>query len=286
VLSRQQVSLANHTTVAEQDATPTKPLDNQFLSFQSTFNATSSPLPKLPDTVDLANFFDETSHFSFGDALPSEIVPMTLELLDEWTKACQDVGASPPNAAIPDDDDDKNQQPQQLILSVRAAGISILGLTLEWSALIGAKVMRQTQGDDSASLPGIEFVLIKDQSEASGNRALLWIYNKITKARSKSSTRQRETRFVTRFGFQESEENDTSAKEQSSCLRFQCEGTMEMLFPVPSAARGMMGYTNASKLQKLESKVNELITSEIKKDMRKAILHWENNFEAWAEKQM
>ena len=69
-------------------------------------------------------------------------------------------------------------------------------------------------------------------------------------------------------------------------LCFHCAGSMEMLFPIPAAARRMMGYnSDGAKLRKVESKVNNLITSEIEKDMAKAMLHWEDNFHAWVTKQ-
>jgi hypothetical protein len=249
----------------------------KVINFQSSFTALSDPLPDHVPKHALTSFFDDPSHFSFGPSIPATLVPITPELRQEWMEACQRVGATLPQEASP-----KQPQHFQRLLSVRAAGFSMLGLTVEWSALMGAQVIAAAEmGSD---LPYIEFVLIKDQSEARGrNKPFLWMYNKITgnnndKDKNDSAKLKRETTFSSRFGFVEHPDPFQNAQQ----LAFQCTGTMEMLFPIPSIVGRMLGSSSSTKMQNLQRKVNKIITGEIEKDMKKAILHWQDNFQRWA----
>ncbi|KAG7353719.1 hypothetical protein IV203_003074 [Nitzschia inconspicua] len=271
--------LSDHDSI---DITVTPSTFCRALHFQSSFSALSDPLPDHVPTQSLTSFFDDPSRFSFGPSIPSTLIPLTPELRQEWTEACQRVGATLP------DHDGKTTQPQhhfQRVVSVRAAGFSMLGLTVEWSALMGAQVLVPEN-----ELPCIEFVLIKDNSEARGsNKLFLWMYNKIMGSssssnnnnnngnRKRSNMPQRETTFSSRFGFVEQQN-----QLQKKGLAFQCTGSMEMLFPVPSIVGRVLGSSSSKKMKNLQQKVNNIITSEIEKDMRKAILHWENNFKRWS----
>jgi hypothetical protein len=264
------------------------------LKFRSSFEAWSDPLPPRHDVTKkaLTSFFVEPSHFSFGPSIPSTIVPITPELYWEWTKACQRVGATSLPTLVENGDHNRSDtncnqnynigstHPWQRIMSVRAARFSMLGLTVEWSALMGAQVLQQ---QDGSSLPYLEFVLIKDQSEAWGsNKPLLWMYNKITGFNNNSqketchSQPLPETMFLSRFGFAE-----TVDEQKRRNLSFQCTGTMEMMFPIPSMVGRMLLGSSSTKMQQ---QVNRIITREIEKDLKKAMVHWQENFRKWAEK--
>jgi hypothetical protein len=262
-------------------------LFGQNLTFRSTFEAWSDPLPNHVARQALISFYDDPSHFSFGPSIPSTIISITPELYQEWSQACQRAGATNLPALDGNDKNNLNGSSHHLqrILSVQAARFSMLGLTVEWSAWMGAQVV---QRQDASSLPYIEFVLIKDQSEARGtNKPLVWMYNKITgssssnnnnnnnnKQETVSAKPQRETIFLSRFGFAE------TVDRQRRDLMFQCTGTMEMLFPIPSmVGRMMIGPSSA----KMQQQVNRVITREIEKDMKKAMRHWEENFRRWAD---
>lgn len=263
-------SSANATAVEEAPSDTTAACTNSNeLTFRSNFETESGALPL--SCLPLREFFDDPKHISFGKSLPATPVPPTPELLEQWAAACRRVGASLP---IPDD----SASPPGAILSVRTAGISFPGLKLEWSALIGTT--RVVQQSDDGNLPGLEFVLIRDETTARGARPLMWIYNKMNKAapRNRPSSSltvtevMRDTTMLTRFGFHRSEEET---------ITFRCSGYMEMRFRVPSAARRLVASDDAKKAV-TEKRVSDLITRQIEKDMIRSVDHWEENFRSWA----
>jgi hypothetical protein len=179
--------------------------------------------------------------------------------LKEWTVACEKVGASLLELNA---ENDQNH----FILSIRAVGLSVLGLKMEWSALMGAKIViaiyslsstssptdTTTTSNNTIPLPEIEFVLIKDESTASGSKPPLWIYNKLmnkngnknnssadsSSSSSGSSRSSRETNFFAAFGLQRltTDDDDDDANLQ---LVFQCKGNMGMMFQIPVVVRRM-----------------------------------------------
>jgi hypothetical protein len=75
--------------------------DKDRLVFQSSFDSQSNMiLPTIPDSVSLESFFTCPVHLTFGKSLPSQIIPITPELLKEWTVACEKVGAGLPEIDI------------------------------------------------------------------------------------------------------------------------------------------------------------------------------------------
>merc|ERR1712238_637210 len=96
-------------------------------------------------------------------------------------------------------DADANADVQKgFIVSVRTAGISIPGLTVEWSALIGTNLVEiqnknnnyNNQQPQQLHYPELELVLIKDESKVSGGaKPVVWIYNKLTQLRSYSQNK-------------------------------------------------------------------------------------------------
>jgi len=261
---------------AASDVTEREDLTQQrrknVLKFQSSFQAQSNPLPRVPPNVPPSSFFDDPAHFSFGKSIPSHIVPTTPELLDEWVCSCRRVGASLPNSNKP-----------SFILSVRAVDISILGLSLEWSALMGANIVDEGEGGT------VEFVLIRDESKARGARPLLWVYNKVMD--SSSSKSKRETRFLTKFGLKRASaannhDNNVSNYQDNDncdgCLIFDCSGSIEMTFQIPSVVGRL--FPSGRRIEAAEQKVNDLITKQITRNMKESIAHWEDTFHVWIEK--
>ncbi len=254
-------SCTNTTDVEDVHLNDTTAFTNDYvLTLRSQFETESQALPVCD--LPLKEFFERPEHISFGKSLPSRIIPPTPELMEQWAAACHRVGASLPS---PDNDNSLD-----VILSVRTAGISFPGLKLEWSALIGVRLMDKL---DTDSLPELEFVLIRDETNANGAKPLVWFYNKMNKGTKNQSaaaaTEARKTNFLTRFGFHRSQE-DT--------IIFRCTGSMEMTFRVPSAARRLVGPDKA----KTEKRVSELISRQIEKDIIQSVDHWEENFRLWA----
>jgi len=245
-----------------------------ILTFQSSFRRQSKSSVQLSPDINLDEFFLRTDHLlSAGKSVQSKIVSKTSELIEEWTIACDNVGA-----CLPDND-------RGVIMSVRTAGISVPGLSVEWSALIGTNLVHRNQN------PELEFVLIKDETKASGAKPIIWIYNKLTRNGSKSQKSKRkrnkmDTKLFTRLGFYK--ENSPSAathNEQNESFVIRCEGIMEMKYRIPSMLGKLIFSSNAEEQkQKAERNVSNLITRQIEKDTEKNVLRWEENFEAWTNK--
>lgn len=258
-----------------------------ILTFQSSFQRQSNPLPQLSPNIPIDDFLLHSDHLlSAGKSMHSKIVPTTSELFEEWTIACDRVGACPPNLD------------RGVTMSVRTAGISIPGLTVEWSALIGTNLVHRRQPhyqEQQQQHPELEFVLIKDESKvSSGAKPIVWIYNKLTQSRSNKNKRQKtsnvDTKLFARFGFYETpstatedcNSQDDEDDDKSTGMVIRCSGIMEMNFRIPSML-GKLIFSSGGDAQKAqaERKMSNLITRQIEKDTEKHVDNWEANFLSW-----
>jgi hypothetical protein len=243
------------TTGLKEDApiTDAQQTSADKLSFKSSFAAESNPVPAA-SVEDTLAFFQVPEHLSFGDSMPSSRVTPTPDLVDQWKDACHRVGATLPNLE------------QDVILSVRTAGVSIPGLTIYFSAYIGTTLIQHPE----SMLPAFEFVLIKDESVARGIKPLMWIYEKLMNSKKKQQTSGRETRFLSRVALKKTNDDD-------SYYCFSCSGTMEINFKVPSVVQIALGKGKS----KSEAKMSTVITNQIEKDMVKALAKWQTSYESW-----
>ncbi len=274
---------------ASQDSDESK----HILTFQSSFQRQAKSSVQLSPDIELDKFFLNTDHLlSAGKSVHSKIVPKTSELLNEWAIACGQVGACPPNT-------DKG-----VITSVRTAGITIPGLKVEWSAIIGTNLVygNQYYPDRYHQHPELEFVLIKDETKASGAKPMLWIYNKLTRNRSQSQkekgkrrSSKMDTKLFTRLGFYKEEEPPSAASNSSKDIvhgkndsfMIRCDGTMEMKFRMPSMI-GKLAFSSSksgNQKAKAERNISHLITRQIEKDADQNIQRWEENFKTWSQEQ-
>jgi len=257
-----------------------------ILTFQSTFKRQSNPFVQLAPNIKLDEFLLNTDHLlNAGKSMHSKIVPKTTELLEEWTIACDRVGACPPNLD------------HGIIMAVRTAGISIPGLSVEWSAFIGTNLVYQSRRNhNQQQYPELEFVLIKDESKvSSGAKPIVWIYNRLTrnrnnapKIRHKRRSSNIDTKLFTRLGFYKERSSSLTCSSEDiehgmdESLVIRCAGTMEMKFRIPSML-GKLIFSSDGEAQKAEAerKMSNLITRQIEKDTEENVLRWEENFRAW-----
>jgi hypothetical protein len=243
-----------HLTEASDEATianPVGPKKNDKLTFTARFGTDSKSVAAASPEV-ILEYFQNPENLSFGASMPSIKVNPTPELLDKWNNACRALGASQPN------ENDK-------ILQVRTVGVSIPGLTVEWSACIGTKLIMQAD----TSLPAFEFVLIEDQSSARGIPPLVYIYDKITGSRNgeqQTSKSNRETRFISRIGMKKT--------KNEQLMVFSCGGTMVINFKIPAP---LMIFVRQDK-QKSEDRMSKIIGKTIDKQMLKSLGVWENSY--------
>jgi len=254
------------------DAVPTKETEpitretddssktKNILTFRSSFETQSSPLAPLSPDVSLEEFLLHPEYLTNAmKSVQSKIVPTTTDLLEDWNEACRAAGASPPSVET------------GVVMSVRTAGISIPGLSVEWSALIGTNLNAAKE---------LEFVLIKDENKvSSGAKPIVWIFHKLSQSRGKTKKKggsNMDTTLFTRLGF--------SNDDESESLLIRCQGTMEMNFRIPNfVAKLVFSSPGAAgaEISNAERKISNLITKQIEKDMGKTVLRWEENYRSW-----
>ncbi len=109
---------------------------------------------------------------SGGDEPPQALSKsVSISYKDEWTKQARIVGAQDPD---PENGD--------VVCKVNTSGLKLPGIVVKSVAFIGTKVITDT-GDDSA-LPIYEFVFIRDQRFAEGNKFIVWVFDKLTGKKS------------------------------------------------------------------------------------------------------
>ena len=285
-----------------------------MIRFEAPFRASSRPLDVPPELVDvdpallrnrLKDFLSEPKHLTFGPSVSSTVVSyqdLTDDVIDKWVSSCRSVGA-----CTPDPEEDR-------VVSIKTHGISIPGLTVEWSALLGTKVVIdsvnknvQGKGPTTEVLPSLELVLIEDECQAKGARPLVWTFQKIlqrSSARrrprqprrqlsagddaeldgSKSSRqrkRRRETTFITRLAFCNNYDTGTPDDNNNNNITLVCSGTMLMQFPIPRLLQKRLFRSPEAKL-KSETKMGTLISNQIEKDVYEScLLAWEENYESY-----
>merc|ERR1712238_45111 len=219
-------------------------------------------------------------------------------------------------------DADANADVQKgFIVSVRTAGISIPGLTVEWSALIGTNLVEihnenknnsyNNQQPQQLHYPELELGLIKDESKVSGGaKPVVWIYNKLTQLRSYSQNKNDNnkqtkdekkkknvinTTLFTRLGFsgpslmmdKKKYNNKYDAdEEEDEEFVIQCIGTMEMKFRISTMMRKLLFLSSDDetvriKKERSENKINNIITKYIVNDTKQHINIWEELFLSW-----
>jgi hypothetical protein len=153
------------------------------LNLKGEISVTSNPLPRTSDEK-LVEFFQTAACrnllVSGGGERPCSEVEMTPELLDDWRSRCVSLGARRPDE-------------RDSILAVVSRGIQFPGLHVRSVATVGVKYVdeRDDRGRDGdvgrpgrsdRRTPRHEFVLLKNDSTASGLPPAVWIYNKLTGA--------------------------------------------------------------------------------------------------------
>jgi hypothetical protein len=171
------------TTVSVDDKTKTTEdgegdHDKTTLQLKGEVSIASKPLPKTSD-VKLVEFFKASACRNLllngGGERPCIEVEITPELLDDWRNRCVSLGARQPDE-------------RDCVLEVVSRGIQFPGLKVKSVATVGVKYVEDDgvdrQNGRSLPTPRHEFVLLKNDSKASGLAPAVWIYNKISGADS------------------------------------------------------------------------------------------------------
>lgn len=146
--------------------------DQTSLTFRGEVSFNSSSLPHPESAEHLVRFFQTPASrnlmISGGGERPCTELEVTPELLNDWRSKCEMLGACPP------DEGDS-------VMSITTPGLSFPGLTVKNLAKIGTKYVEDAP-------PRHEFVLLSNDSEASGLPPVVWLYNRLTGGGKKDSS--------------------------------------------------------------------------------------------------
>jgi hypothetical protein len=138
--------------------------DQTSLTFRGevSFDSNALPHPKSPEH--LSRFFRTPSYWNLlvtgGGERPCTELEVTPELLNDWRSKCELLGACPPEEG-------------DSVVSITTPGLSFPGLKVKNIAMVGTKYVEDEP-------PRHEFVLLSNESEASGLPPVVWLYNKLT----------------------------------------------------------------------------------------------------------
>eukprot|EP00529_Nitzschia_sp_RCC80_P001796 CAMPEP_0113486522 /NCGR_PEP_ID=MMETSP0014_2-20120614/25040_1 /TAXON_ID=2857 /ORGANISM="Nitzschia sp." /LENGTH=374 /DNA_ID=CAMNT_0000380197 /DNA_START=264 /DNA_END=1388 /DNA_ORIENTATION=- /assembly_acc=CAM_ASM_000159 len=163
------VTDVSDSSIDKDNGTKKQPKEEQTtsLTFRGEVSFDSKELPLHPEKPEmfLSRFFKTPESRNLlvtgGGERPCTELELTPELFDDWTTKCEALGASPPTQ------DDS-------VISITTPGLSFPGLKVRNTAMVGSKFV------DTAKPPRHEFVLLSNESEASGLPPVVWLYNKLT----------------------------------------------------------------------------------------------------------
>jgi hypothetical protein len=166
---------------ADDDDEEGLPSQHEDLIFEGTFEYESEllPLSTTSSPRDLLNFFLNPNNRDLvikGGGNPTETIPPSRELYDEWTSQSQVVDSTPP--------DGRDEE----ILAVYSDVHIAPGLSISAVSYTGCKVLT----DPRNSLPFYEFTLVKEDYEGKGSRPMVWVFNRITGKTPSSKQQQRD----------------------------------------------------------------------------------------------
>jgi hypothetical protein len=150
----------------------TEEQSNSELKFIGEIGTVSSALPyKSKD--DVVSFFkcpeNRNLFITAGGKRECKMLPMTPELLEEWTTICEQEGKT-----LPDEMDE--------IFTVKTGGVHFPGLTLETSATMGIKLTEKEFG------PLYEVAMIGEERKVKGLPPVVYLFNKLTGGGSGNGT--------------------------------------------------------------------------------------------------
>jgi len=128
------------------------------------------PIPSSSDNDNLFNFFLDPKNRDMaikGGNNPTERIPTTPELYNEWTAQSRIVHSKPP--------DGTSDCQHEEILAVYSKVPIVPGLSLRAVSYTGCKTMRQPQNN----LPYYEFTLLNESYEPVGRKAMTWIFDRV-----------------------------------------------------------------------------------------------------------
>ena len=224
----------------------------------------------------LHDFFKHQHHRNLllkGGHNPTEEIPRTHELLEEWTQRSTTVSSTPPMWRRSDPNHHHQEYEQNhSVVAVHSTVPIVPGLSIKAVSYMGCRLL---PNPDNHHFPMYEFTLIQDRYHAHGTKALVWLYRKVTGEAAPSSssssssshkeqplmaagtspTGSRTTHGLCRISL----EPDKEALRLSiySMVRVSCSLPMSLLRVLPLSKQRIESKISASMAKQLKSEVLE-----------------------------
>lgn len=231
------------------------------LNFQGEFqhhHVISFPHTVL-STRRLYSFFRNRLHRNLllkGGGNPTEEIPSTPEIFQEWAAQSRVVFSSPPV-----DQDDHHS-----VVAIHSTVPIVPGLSIKAVSYTGCRLLFHPQ----TLLPMYEFTLIQDRYQAEGTKPLVWLYRKVTGesltpeepplTAASSTMGSRNTHGLCRVVLEPFRPPTTGAKEvlrlsYYSMVKVSCNLPQRLLKILPLSKQSIEAKISASMTKQLETEV-------------------------------
>ncbi|KAL7446178.1 hypothetical protein ACHAXM_010044 [Skeletonema potamos] len=179
-----------------------------------------------------------------------EITNVDEELREAYQEQCKKVNASAPT-------------PNDLFYGVRTSGVRFPGLQIMSLATIGTKIIREGH----AGFPAYEFVLIRDETYATGNKVFVWFFNKVT-GKDKDSKREDQTTL--------SLNRIRVLPMEDGSIAFECNANLSVSIKIPPVLMKII-----SSKEKAEKTGGESLCATLKGDIPSALSGFRQEYMKW-----
>jgi len=230
----------------------------------------------------LYEFFQSRHHRNLllkGGHNPTEDIPPTHDLLEEWKQQCQSVSSTPPSSLSSSSSlmnnhlhhsTEYDESNNHSVVAVYSTVPIVPGLSIKAISYMGCRLLSNPQ---TPLFPMYEFTLIQDRYEAQGKKALVWLYRKLT-GESTSNTSEddssiflrnaisttggsRRTRGLCRvsLGPDHFERENTLRLSYYSMVKVHCQLPNRLLRLLPLSKHGIESKISASMVKQIKSEV-------------------------------
>ena len=243
---------------------------NAQLQFQGEFHHHQLVPFELSNLLpsQLHEFFQNRHHRNLllkGGHNPTEDIPRTHDLLEQWTQRSTTVASTPPlrRDLQNHQDDEQNHS----VVAVHSTVPIVPGLSIKAISYMGCRLLSNPENN---LFPMYEFTLIQDRYDAHGTKPLVWLYRKVTGdaddtssahkgrphiAAATSTTGSRTTHGLCRVSLQPQEE--ALRLSYYSMVRVSCSLPSRLLRVLPLSKQSIESKISASMAKQLKLEVLE-----------------------------
>ena len=240
------------------------------LNFEGSYVTQTEPLPTICPKR-LSEFFkDPNTRNSFlkGGGNPIQEVNPSRELWHEWAEQSRMVQSHPPPSSYATDDDSSDDSPDNsIILAVRSHVPLFPGLNIQAVSYMGCRLLLSA----SSSYPSYEFTLIREDYEATGNKALVWVFRQMLGKRNDIESSGHGKSFgLNRICFVEREDGRSMHIQYFGLARICCQLPRRLVKYLPLSPK------------KIQAKVSKAIVKQLEREALESMQRVQAALDTWS----